>query len=209
MATPLPTSIFLARCLIRKLRPSATGYGLAAPSSSVDASILAFKLDVEDGDWRIGAINAGVRVPCVGSVPVGSRSVAAQCGWQRTREWLRMDGSGNCRLESKSVVSAIHSDDGGFVSHVLSVDDCFFCRIHKSSGDEDGLGVSARSKLIRCAWCVAAAEWTRYDGWFLAAIVSLLALGILYRFRNSAGAQISSPEIPFSSVRPRDFVARV
>jgi hypothetical protein len=48
-----------------------------------------------------------------------------QCGWQRTREWLRMDGSGNCRLESKSVVSAIHSDDGGFVSHVLSVDDCF------------------------------------------------------------------------------------
>ena len=65
----------------------------------------------------------------------------------------------------------------------------FFAEFTRALGDEDGLGVSARSKLIRCAWCVAAAEWTRYDGWFLAAIVSLLALGILYRFRNSAGAK--------------------
>ena len=46
--------------------------------------------------------------------------------------------------------------------------------------DPSGRGVQAGRLLLRCALCLAAAELTRYDGWFLAvaagAIVSVLAI---------------------------------
>jgi hypothetical protein len=43
-----------------------------------------------------------------------------------------------------------------------------------------------RSTLIRCAWCLAGAELTRYDGWFLAGVVGAAIVGIaLWRWRDS------------------------
>ncbi len=44
----------------------------------------------------------------------------------------------------------------------------------------------SRSPLIRCAWCLAGAELTRYDGWFLSGVVGAAIVAItLWRWRDS------------------------
>jgi hypothetical protein len=40
---------------------------------------------------------------------------------------------------------------------------------------------SARHPLTRCAWCVAAAELTRYDGWFVAGVMGAAVVVIVLR----------------------------
>jgi hypothetical protein len=40
---------------------------------------------------------------------------------------------------------------------------------------------SARSALGRCAWCLAGAELTRYDGWFLAGVMGVVVAAIALR----------------------------
>ena len=46
---------------------------------------------------------------------------------------------------------------------------------------------SARTPLMRCAWCLAGAELTRYDGWFLAgAMGAAVAVIALRRWQNHA-----------------------
>ena len=39
----------------------------------------------------------------------------------------------------------------------------------------------ARTSLVRCAWCLAGAELTRYDGWFLAGVMGTMVLVIALR----------------------------
>ncbi len=44
-----------------------------------------------------------------------------------------------------------------------------------------------RARLRRCAWCLAGAELTRYDGWFLAGVIgAAVALIALRRWRNQS-----------------------
>ena len=45
----------------------------------------------------------------------------------------------------------------------------------------------ARSTLGKCTACLAAAEWTRYDGWFLAVVVLVSVIAVLHRFRHLQG----------------------
>ena len=56
------------------------------------------------------------------------------------------------------------------------------------SDDSQGDDPKANTSLTRCAWCLAGAELTRYDGWFVAgamgATVVIIAVG---RGRNSEG----------------------
>jgi hypothetical protein len=40
---------------------------------------------------------------------------------------------------------------------------------------------SARTPLMRCAWCLAGAELTRYDGWFLAGVIGAAVIVIVLR----------------------------
>jgi len=43
----------------------------------------------------------------------------------------------------------------------------------------------ARTSLVRCAWCLAGAELTRYDGWFLAGVMgSAVVVIVLRRWQN-------------------------
>jgi hypothetical protein len=51
----------------------------------------------------------------------------------------------------------------------------------KDRGPKQGIGTS----LFRCAWCLAGAELTRYDGWFLAGIMGT-SVGVvaLWRWQN-------------------------
>jgi hypothetical protein len=64
----------------------------------------------------------------------------------------------------------------------------FFAEFVKETlASESAISDAARSKLTRCAWCVAAAEWTRYDGWFFAAVIGVSAIAVLHRFRHLAG----------------------
>jgi hypothetical protein len=39
----------------------------------------------------------------------------------------------------------------------------------------------ARTPLMRCAWCLAGAEFTRYDGWFLAGVMGAAVVVIVLR----------------------------
>ena len=45
-------------------------------------------------------------------------------------------------------------------------------------------GEDASRSLIKCALCLAAACWTRYDGWFLAGVLAIAAAAILFVFRK-------------------------
>ena len=48
--------------------------------------------------------------------------------------------------------------------------------------NEDGQQSQAtRSPLTRCAWCLAGAEFTRYDGWFLASVIGAAVAVIALR----------------------------
>ena len=47
--------------------------------------------------------------------------------------------------------------------------------------DDGGRTRSMRKALFRCAWCLAAAEFTRYDGWFLAAIIGATVIILTLR----------------------------
>ncbi|MFI5059697.1 MAG: hypothetical protein ACHQLQ_16140 [Candidatus Acidiferrales bacterium] len=48
---------------------------------------------------------------------------------------------------------------------------------------------TARNPLVSCAWCLAGAELTRYDGWFLAGVMGAAVVVIaLRRWRNHAHA---------------------
>jgi hypothetical protein len=45
-------------------------------------------------------------------------------------------------------------------------------------------GSSASRALIKCGLCLAAACWTRYDGWFLAGVLTIAAAVALFRFKT-------------------------
>jgi hypothetical protein len=61
--------------------------------------------------------------------------------------------------------------------------------VNETLASESEISAGARSKLGRCAWCVAAAEWARYDGWFLAVVIGVCAIAVLHRFRHLAGVK--------------------
>jgi hypothetical protein len=42
---------------------------------------------------------------------------------------------------------------------------------------------------------VAAAEWTRYDGWFLAGVIGVCAIAVLHRFRHLAGVKRAAAKL--------------
>jgi len=58
----------------------------------------------------------------------------------------------------------------------------------RKNGDADERPAQvARTPLLRCAWCLAGAELTRYDGWFLAGVMGAAILVIaLRRWQNRA-----------------------
>jgi hypothetical protein len=61
----------------------------------------------------------------------------------------------------------------------------FFSDFLHSLGNEDVGAELERRSLRKCAWCLAAAELTRYDGWFLAGAIGFFVLVVaLARGRN-------------------------
>jgi len=51
----------------------------------------------------------------------------------------------------------------------------------------DGRQTQERTSLVRCAWCLAGAELTRYDGWFLAGVMgAAVVVIVLRRWQNRA-----------------------
>jgi hypothetical protein len=67
--------------------------------------------------------------------------------------------------------------------------------LNETLASESTISEAARSKLGRCAWCVAAAEWTRYDGWFLAGVIGVCAIAVLHRFRHLAGVKWAAAKL--------------
>ena len=67
--------------------------------------------------------------------------------------------------------------------------------MNETLASESAISEAARSKLGRCAWCVAAAEWTRYDGWFLAGVIGVCAIAVLHRFRHLAGVKRAAAKL--------------
>ena len=67
--------------------------------------------------------------------------------------------------------------------------------VNETLASESAISEAARSKLGRCAWCVAAAEWTRYDGWFLAGVIGVCAIAVLHRFRHLAGVKRAAAKL--------------
>jgi hypothetical protein len=59
--------------------------------------------------------------------------------------------------------------------------------ITETLASEREVSKQARSSLGKCTACLAAAEWTRYDGWFLAVVVLVSAIAVLHRFRHLKG----------------------
>jgi hypothetical protein len=57
----------------------------------------------------------------------------------------------------------------------------------RKKADADRQTQALRTSLRRCAWCLAGAELTRYDGWFLAGVIgAAVAFIALRRWRNQS-----------------------
>jgi hypothetical protein len=56
-------------------------------------------------------------------------------------------------------------------------------------------GEDAPRSLIKCGLCLAAACWTRYDGWFLSGVLVIAAAAILFIFRRPEIKQARREEI--------------
>jgi hypothetical protein len=68
-----------------------------------------------------------------------------------------------------------------------------FARTLRENEDADRVAKGARPPLMRCAWCLAGAELTRYDGWFLAGVAGSAAVVIvLRRWQNHALRQVAA-----------------
>ena len=62
-----------------------------------------------------------------------------------------------------------------------------FVRALRKNEDPDRQAKVAGSPLMRCAWCLAGAELTRYDGWFLAGVLAWAVMVIALRRWNDRG----------------------
>jgi hypothetical protein len=72
----------------------------------------------------------------------------------------------------------------------------YFTEFAQHDKSDGGALPSALSSLVKCGWCVAGACFTRYDGWFLAAVLGVAALGVLYR-GNLSGGKVRSAFVKF------------
>jgi hypothetical protein len=61
-----------------------------------------------------------------------------------------------------------------------------FLQSVRSEAADRALRDESYSSLMKCGWCVAGACLTRYDGWFLAAIMTLAATSVIARSRRGA-----------------------
>ena len=50
----------------------------------------------------------------------------------------------------------------------------YFAEFLRGLGEDEAAGQTARRSLRRCVYCVACAEMTRYDGWFLAGVIGAM-----------------------------------
>src|SRR5438552_15889105 len=62
----------------------------------------------------------------------------------------------------------------------------FFAELLRLEPSEPNFTSESRRLLGRCAWCMAGAELTRYDGWFLAAVVAAVVAFLSLRRREDA-----------------------
>jgi len=60
----------------------------------------------------------------------------------------------------------------------------YFVEFRRLLASESVDSSALRRPLNRCAWCLAGAELTRYDGWFLAAVIGMPVLLLLLRRWN-------------------------
>ncbi len=70
-----------------------------------------------------------------------------------------------------------------------------FIRIVQNDDTTNGQENPASAPLVRCAWCLAGAEFTRYDGWFLAGVIGLTVVVLALHRCQSDG-------LPDRSMRP-------
>ena len=60
-------------------------------------------------------------------------------------------------------------------------------RLERASDQDKRAARRLRSSLTRCAWCLAGTELTRYDGWFLAGIIGVVAVILALRRSQDRG----------------------
>src|SRR5260370_1576569 len=77
-----------------------------------------------------------------------------------------------------------------------------FVRSLRKNEDADERQV-ARSPLMRCACCLAGAELTRYDGWFLPGVMGAADGGVLVRRSRGYALALIPAEISAGSARAR------
>jgi hypothetical protein len=62
----------------------------------------------------------------------------------------------------------------------------YFTEFAQQAGESEGRRQPrASSSLVKCGWCLVGACLTRYDGWFLAATMCIVAFGISQRAKRS------------------------
>jgi hypothetical protein len=57
--------------------------------------------------------------------------------------------------------------------------------VQESGKADDEMRASSSSSLVKCGFCLMAACLTRYDGWFLTAIVCIMALAVVVRAKGA------------------------
>lgn len=59
-----------------------------------------------------------------------------------------------------------------------------------------GMGIEASRALAKCSVCVAGAELTRYDGWFLAGVLGVAAIIVVKTGFGRGGTEVAPGQVP-------------
>ncbi len=69
-----------------------------------------------------------------------------------------------------------------FVWALVFLDEMFRAGSFEKSGDPTRPSLARERSLERCGICLAGAAWTRYDGWFTAAVIGAILVGAVARW---------------------------
>ena len=172
---------------------AATGHGVAAAAASADDSVSAFRLDVEDGRWRIDSVDGSLCFRDARNFPIAARFADSV----RTRRDVkpRRLGRGDhlCR-EPQPDLSASHGHDRKLCTWRCSSGRwCTSASLYgrqRSPGDGSDVRTGS-SSLTKCGICLAAACLTRYDAWFLAVAMCAASLWVVVKTNDAdSGASV-------------------
>ena len=230
MAMRWPTSISRAASSILSTRSGAIGNGVASTAARGDDPVRLARQNVAERNWRRDPFNdrlcagrgrhfsAGGGFACRGKCgpehradhrpDAGPNGAGAGAGAKIGAYIAAFVYAANPNLLYTQVTALTEPLAMAFFIWALVYFGDFLGMIGEYEAGEHALTREARRALRNCGLCVACAELTRYDGWFLAGVLGLLTVAIgVAHWRDRALCRVVIKFVVVIAVAPALWLA--